>query len=376
MSDSRERTDRLLDEIDELVDASLSRGDQSGSWQGERYDRCPKCSEAWHFLPITRTMYEMRLGSYATDEFNQGIVDPNYKYQEDTSPILCPGSEWLGPPIGNREWGWYLRKSGRRPAPRPSRQSTSRRPSGVGRSRGFSYPRWRFIGPFEHWDVELNHEVQFANTTRGRLVRPEPIGAITTATFRYTAPIPIPDHRWWLINGDSILRDYWGQDEHGIHRHLAVMKPITFEYYELVAYGDNPSRTPDYVIFETNFPVNRHEWWMEFWQREPDLSFNVEQARLAVLEVAEGESAPTQNLRYVDGLGYVTIDEAYEMPTEHIRAAMEDIPSFSEAMRDTIIEMSNAAGLPPEQIERLIADEAHSTGQGSTTEEEGGQPQR
>ena len=133
MSDSRERTDRLLDEIDELVDASLRRGDQSGSWQGERYDRCPKCSEAWHFLPITRTMYQMRLGSYAQDEFGQGIVDPDYKYQEDTSPILCPGSEWLGPPIGNREWGWYLRKSGRRPAPRPNRQSTSRRPAGVGR---------------------------------------------------------------------------------------------------------------------------------------------------------------------------------------------------------------------------------------------------
>ena len=363
MSDSRERTDRLLDEIDELVDASLSRGDQSGSWQGERYDRCPKCSEAWHFLPITQTMYQMRLGSYAQDEFGQGIVDPNYKYREDTSPILCPGSEWLGPPIGNREWGWYLRKSGRRPAPVRNRQSGTRRSPGVERGpRPSRYPIWRFKGPFEHWDVELNHEVQFANTTRHRLVRPEPIGAITTATFRYTEPIAIPDGRWLLVNGDSVLRDFWGTDDNGISRHYAIMKPISFQYYEMVAYGEHLGRTmPDYVTFETDFPVGSINWWQDFWEREGTsglFTFDTEQARLAVLQVARG---PEES--------YTVIDEAHTWSEETLRQMEQEIAPFNEAIRDTIIEMSNASGLPPEQIERLLADEAHSTGQGSTTEE-------
>ena len=362
MSDSRERTDRLLDEIDELVDASLRRGDQSGSWQGERYDRCPKCSEAWHFLPITRTMYQMRLGSYAQDEFGQGIVDPDYKYQEDTSPILCPGSEWLGPPIGNREWGWYLRKSGRRPAPAHNRQSRTRHPSGVERRHG-SCPVWRFRGPFDHWDVELNHEVQFANTT----LRPEPIGAVTTATFRYTERIPVPDSIWLLANGDHVLREFWAPDNHGITRHYAVMKPISFQYYEMVAYGGN-TRMPEYVTFETMFPIGSINWWQDFWEQESSpYSFNVEQARLEVLAVAEQQRGPEPD--------HIVMDEAHTWSEEQL-SRIEEIPSFREAMRDTIIEMSNASGLTPEQIERLIADEAHPTGQGSTMEEAPHQDER
>lgn len=371
MSDSRERTDRLLDEIDELVDASLSRGDQSGGWQGERYDRCPKCSEAWHFLPITRTMYQMRLGSYAQDEFGQGIVDPNYKYQEDTSPILCPGSEWLGPPIGNREWGWYLRKSGRRPAPAHNRPSPTRRRSGVERRHG-SCPVWRFRGPFDHWDVELNHEVQFADRPGpGRLVRPEPIGAITTATFRYTERIPIPDSVWLLANGDHVLREFWAADDHGITRHYAVMKPISFQYYEMVVHGEN-TRIPEYVTFETMFPIESINWWQDFWEREssPNLwAFDTDQARMAVMAVAD-QAAPR-------GLepDYVVMDEAHTWSEEQLRRIAE-LPALHEAMRDTIIEMSNASGLTPEEIERLLTDEADSSGQGGTTQEAPHQDER
>ena len=32
----------------------------------------------------------------------RGAVDEGYRYSEDDSPVICPGSEFIGPPLGPR----------------------------------------------------------------------------------------------------------------------------------------------------------------------------------------------------------------------------------------------------------------------------------
>ena len=153
----------IVDEIDALVDESLARGEQSDSFHGNQWRRnhpCPWCVEGYHYLPITQEMYRMRQGSYAQDEFGQGIVDPDYRLENDTSPILCPGSEFHGPPFyfnGLKLWD----KQGReRAQERPVSAGVTFTAQGPqpslppGRIR-----RLRFYGPFaDAWIVALDDE--------------------------------------------------------------------------------------------------------------------------------------------------------------------------------------------------------------------------
>src|SRR6478735_3827198 len=154
------REDSVLDDIDRLVDESLARGDQSDDWRGARHrveQSCPWCSDGWHFLPITENMRRMRMGSYARDEFGQGIVDPDYSYKDDTSEIICPGSEFHGPEHKTKTWDKQRRE--RVEAVRPVRVARRSRPTNTrpslppGRRR-----RVRFIGPFENWVLALEEE--------------------------------------------------------------------------------------------------------------------------------------------------------------------------------------------------------------------------
>lgn len=81
--------DRTLDAIDALVDEQLDRyGSRSGYDHNVNQPQCPHCGETWHGLPITQRMAAMRLSQR---------VDPDYDYRLDDSPVLCPGSTFIGP---------------------------------------------------------------------------------------------------------------------------------------------------------------------------------------------------------------------------------------------------------------------------------------
>lgn len=51
-------------------------------------EKCPHCERAWHQLPLTRQVARM---------FDAGRFDADYFSREDTSPILCDGSTFIGP---------------------------------------------------------------------------------------------------------------------------------------------------------------------------------------------------------------------------------------------------------------------------------------
>lgn len=92
-----EPVQRLLDEIDQLVDASLRDGEPrvGYDYNDPTYPDCPNphCGEPWHGLAITRQMELMR---------DYGEVDIDYDYRADDSLVLCPGSafegQWPTPP--------------------------------------------------------------------------------------------------------------------------------------------------------------------------------------------------------------------------------------------------------------------------------------
>ena len=68
------------DQISELVDWQLGGGEPKRT---ERLRKCPDCTEQWHGLAITERMREMR---------RQGYLDEDYRYCDDDSPVICPGS--------------------------------------------------------------------------------------------------------------------------------------------------------------------------------------------------------------------------------------------------------------------------------------------
>ena len=80
----------LLDRIDALVDEQLDGGEPETGYDFDDPDfpGCPHCNRDWHGLAITERIERMR---------QYGIFDANYKYAEDDSPILCPGSDFIGP---------------------------------------------------------------------------------------------------------------------------------------------------------------------------------------------------------------------------------------------------------------------------------------
>ena len=87
-------TTDIIDRIDELVDDSLAAGEPAGGyedWNPEPdpdYPRCPHCGRHWHGLPITARIAHM---------YRRRWYDPGYEYASDTSPVLCDGSDFIGP---------------------------------------------------------------------------------------------------------------------------------------------------------------------------------------------------------------------------------------------------------------------------------------
>jgi hypothetical protein len=90
----------LVDDIDALVDDQLAGGEPETGYDFDdpTFPDCPHswCSESWHGLAITRRMRDMRW---------RGEIDPDYRYNEDDSTVLCPGSDFTGeftPPESER----------------------------------------------------------------------------------------------------------------------------------------------------------------------------------------------------------------------------------------------------------------------------------
>lgn len=79
--------DGLLDTIDRLVDESLATGPVD-DYNTNRYDKCWHCDRDWHGIPITERIEQMRWS---------GRFDETYRVAEDDSPVLCPGSDFIGP---------------------------------------------------------------------------------------------------------------------------------------------------------------------------------------------------------------------------------------------------------------------------------------
>jgi hypothetical protein len=80
----------IIDQIDALIDERLAAGEPAvGYSHGDpQYPKCPHCGRGWHGLKITERIEQMR---------ESGVYDEAYSYADDTSPVLCEGSEFIGP---------------------------------------------------------------------------------------------------------------------------------------------------------------------------------------------------------------------------------------------------------------------------------------
>ncbi|WP_058037058.1 hypothetical protein [Rhodococcus sp. KB6] len=88
----------IIDEIDALVDEQLSGyHDRSGYDYNVNQQKCWHCGREWHGLQITTRMEGMRRVRW---------YDENYRYAEDDSQILCPGSHFIGPWATKSQLAW------------------------------------------------------------------------------------------------------------------------------------------------------------------------------------------------------------------------------------------------------------------------------
>lgn len=105
----------IVDEIDALIDDQLAAGENGMARRAAAASdrRCPHCNRDWHGLAITARMEEMRreyelrtqrrlfaaymAGEVGEADYAESAILDDYRYADDTSDILCPGSEFIGP---------------------------------------------------------------------------------------------------------------------------------------------------------------------------------------------------------------------------------------------------------------------------------------
>lgn len=100
---------RVLDEIDALVDAQLQQ-EPSGYDHNLNQDKCEWCGEDWHALAITQRLQWARRHYQMTLE-----MPADYDYSTDESPIMCEGSDFIGPRISWRLRGEFKASIAKRP---------------------------------------------------------------------------------------------------------------------------------------------------------------------------------------------------------------------------------------------------------------------
>ena len=327
------REDSVLDDIDRLVDESLSRGDRSDSFHGDQYREqqpCPWCGQGWHFLKITERMHMMRLGSYGQDEFGQGIVDPDYRHDEDDSMILCPGSEFHGPVqmiAGVKVWDKqgrerFASRSGSTGRVQPPRDPEPSLPPGRRR-------RLQFAGPFDPWAIAVDEERTIEDVVPGlpgapfvpdrRARRPVVVATTLTATFSLDQPLKNPSPEWVNTNRHDIASMTITSDGTFVHMEDIVMP---FAHMEIQA-ATTTQEFPDSVTFETTYPIERHPWFMEFWV----ISGTDDTTTLTPARPVPPPEEPAERRGFESP--YVIIDEAYQHDTEELRRHAEEATQSS-----------------------------------------------
>lgn len=339
------REDGVLDEIAELVDWQLRDGDQSDSFHGAGFRHnhpCPWCGEGWHFLPITEHMQAMRAGSYATDEFGAGIVDPDYRYEDDTSGVVCPGSEFHGPEHKTRMWDKQRRERieshGETSTAHPGNLVPSLPPG----------PRriLRFIGPFEPWIIALDDERVMEDIISDpalvglpgeRRRVPIVVEQRLTATFELAHPLRDMPDEWVRQNQEDIEEMTFRPDYVLCH-----MRAIVIPFAEIRIYAANPRAPfPDYVEFLTTYRIENHPWFMQYWQwmhicceecvpneghcacggnRHPLET----EAHLCCRECSPGIYHHLDHIVACQRANIVTIDETHEHTDEDLRRHVQD----------------------------------------------------
>ncbi|MDL9944194.1 hypothetical protein QSJ19_01075 [Gordonia sp. ABSL11-1] len=98
----------ILDEIDALIDEQLEAGESGAQQRAARADRrCPHCFRTWHGLAITQRLERMRIEYQdralnarlrgEESEYAESAILDGYRYDEDDSRVICPGSDFIGP---------------------------------------------------------------------------------------------------------------------------------------------------------------------------------------------------------------------------------------------------------------------------------------
>lgn len=305
---SMDRVDRLLEQIDafdvdEHIDQQLARGDQSNTFRGERTRKCRWCREDWHGLPITKKMVEMRLNPYGWDEFGQPVMDPNYKYSEDTSDWVCPGSEFHGPETPNKSW--------RLPRGQASFQTEHIDAWRLARARvdPSRYRIWRFLPPFDGWTVNLETRYYEHPSRDPGLQR-----IVNLASFAFDELIPVPPevglpgsrHPWWFGIGNVNYSHNDGMRAHPL--------PYSFNYEDVRMHYRDPRQRyagadPDWVEFITDANLHTFAWCGQHWQSR---------ALTAEEESLTFPNTQVQSETIIDTF----VDEAYSIPNEELDDAI------------------------------------------------------
>jgi hypothetical protein len=100
----------IIDRIDQLVDEQMAGGEprQGYDFNDPQYPRCPHCERHWHGLPITERIAQM---------YSFGAFDDEYRVDQDDTPVLCHGSEFIGPMPSPPVPGWRSRWRSGTPVP-------------------------------------------------------------------------------------------------------------------------------------------------------------------------------------------------------------------------------------------------------------------
>lgn len=80
-------TTDILDEIDAVL--NVGEPEIGYYFDDPKYPRCPRgCGRPWHGMALTRRIQQMHAF---------GQMDPEYRYAEDDSEVLCPAPDFIGP---------------------------------------------------------------------------------------------------------------------------------------------------------------------------------------------------------------------------------------------------------------------------------------
>ena len=80
----------IVNAIDALIEEQLSQGEPERGFDAGDPDFpiCPHCDRDWHGFPLTERVAAMH---------RRGSFDEGYSVEADESPVLCPGSNFIGP---------------------------------------------------------------------------------------------------------------------------------------------------------------------------------------------------------------------------------------------------------------------------------------